>query len=68
MEKIKGCDKHGMAKQGCQSCNGRIGNYHGRQKKIDKLIGMIKAYGPAGNPEMQSEIDKLLLEQNQNTL
>ncbi len=59
MDKIKGCSKHDIAKQGCQICNGKIGNFHGRQKRIAKLQGMLKAYGSNGDPQISAELMKL---------
>ena len=68
MDKIKGCNKHELAKQGCQICNGKIGTYHGRQKKIAQLQGMLKAYGPDGNADISNEISELLAALNVETL
>lgn len=64
MDKIKGCGKHEEAKQGCQICNGKIGTFHGRAKQIGKLMGMNKAYGPAGDAQITAEIAELERLQN----
>ena len=64
MSKIKGCGKHPEAKQGCNRCNGLIGMFHGRAKKIVQLRGMDKAYGPAGNVEIRAELAELERQQN----
>ena len=68
MNKIKGCGKHPEAKQGCNRCNGLIGNFRGRAKKIEKLIGMSKAYGAGGNSAILAELAELEQQQNGSVL
>ena len=65
MDKIKGCGKHPEAKQGCNKCNGLLGSFRGRAKKIAQLRGMDKAYGPAGNAEIRTELAELERQQNE---
>lgn len=71
MERIKGCQKHTLAKQGCQICNGKIGTYHGRAKQIEKLQGMVRAYracGAGATSQLSAELKKLQAQQNEDTV